>query len=476
MRSLPDGTFDRIADPLTLWRAWRRTAAGKRRGPVVARHAIDADRDLFALRRELLTGRYRPRPWRLRIVYDPKPRLIAAPAVRDRIVHRALLDVVGRHFTRRCIDTHFTCGAGRGLHQAVVTLLALNRRFAWRMHLDIARYFPSVDHGILQELLCGQIRDRRVCALIATILASGLGVYHSAEANALGLRPPGRDERPRGLPLGSWFSQWAGAYYLDGLDHYVKRALKIPGYLRYMDDFVQLGDDRGLLVEARLAVSEWLRAQRGLTLNPKLGQIEPTVHPTVLLGHRISRSGIAPSGRMRRRFRERVAGPATDPDQLSRPDVGAVSSGRCRPPVSGVHEHSKLELGRMGCLAGAWRPGEGIVQQSHKAIEQIPTDATSPTPDFETTAIPGTQPRKRLSMADRQHRDKATKGTRDQGFEPRAPERAQRNPMKTWRDPGTSLSRYAERRTPGSPAKEPPRSTRRRPRCGPTGSSTWRPS
>jgi len=38
------------------------------------------------------------------------------------------------------------------------------------------------------------------------------------------------------LPLGSWLSQWCGAFYLDPMDHYVKRELKVPGYLRYMDD------------------------------------------------------------------------------------------------------------------------------------------------------------------------------------------------------------------------------------------------
>lgn len=347
MRSLPTGTFDQITDPLALWQAWQRTAAGKRRGQVVARYALNADRDLFALRRELQAGSYQPQQWRLRIHHDPKPRLIAAPAVRDRIVHRALLDVIGHHFTRRCIDTHFTCGAGRGLHQAVITLLAMNRGFKWRLHLDIARYFPSIDHRILQSLLCAQIRDQRVCALIATILASGINVYCSKEAGKLGLAHPvtgiGPPSGPNhasavgstvrtnteiapshnhhrcGLPLGSWFSQWAGAWYLDGLDHFVKRELKIPAYLRYMDDFVLLDNDRGRLADARIAITDWLGEQRRLQLNPKLGRIEPTRHPAVLLGHRISHAGITPAGRMRRRLRSRIAAAADDgPDALQR--------------------------------------------------------------------------------------------------------------------------------------------------------------
>jgi hypothetical protein len=262
---------------------------------------------------------YQPRAWRLRIVHDPKPRLIAAPAVRDRIVHRALIDAIGPTFTRRAIDTHFTRGAGQGLHQALLYLLDANRRYAWRLHLDIARYFPSVDHAILMRQLCGPIQDPRVCALIRLLLTSGLAVYRSPQARVLGLGPPPVGAPPRGLPLGAWLSQWAGAYYLDGLDHFVKRELKVPGYLRYMDDFVLLGDDRAQLAKSRLAVADWLAAERRLTLNPKHGDIVPTRHPATLLGHRISRSGIVPAARMRRRLRGRIAAAAEQgPEALRR--------------------------------------------------------------------------------------------------------------------------------------------------------------
>ena len=110
-----------------------------------------------------------------------------------------------------------------------------------------------------------------------------------------------------GLPLGSYFSQWAGAYYLDGLDHYVKRELKVPVYLRYMDDFVLFHDDRMRLTEAKVAIARWLEQERGLTLNPRRERVEPTHHPAVFVGYRISRAGLAPSRRLRRRLKRRLA-------------------------------------------------------------------------------------------------------------------------------------------------------------------------
>jgi len=306
MRSLPSGLFERLAAPDALWLAYRAVRAGKRRGPVMAAYELEADRDILALSRELLAGLYQPRPWRLRLIHDSKPRLIAAPAVRDRIVHRALLAAIGPHFERRYIATHFTRGPGIGVHQAVLSFLAANRRLPYRLHLDIRRYFPSIRHDILEQLLFREIRDRRIRWLIRRILRSGEGVYRSNLARLT--LPPELLPRPlrTGLPLGSWFSQWAGAFYLDGLDQLVARELKLPGYLRYMDDFVLFAEDAHTLRGARARIADWLERERALTLNPTHDRIEPAAAPAVFLGYRISRSGIGPSRRLRRRMRSRI--------------------------------------------------------------------------------------------------------------------------------------------------------------------------
>lgn len=307
MRSLPSGLFEQLAAPEALWRAYRQVRSGKRRGPVMAAYELEADRDILALSRELLNGAYRPRPWHLRLIHDSKPRLIAAPAVRDRILHRSLLAAIGPHFERRYIATHFTRGPGTGVHQAVLAFLATNRRFACRLHLDIRHYFPSIRHRLLERLLFHEIRDRRVRWLIQQILRSGESVYRSDLA-ALALPPAVLPLPPRtGLPLGSWFSQWAGAFFLDGLDQHVKRAMKLPSYLRYMDDFVLFADDPETLRAARGEIAAWLLDARALSLNPRHDRIEQASEPAVFLGYRISRAGIGPSRRLRRRMRGRIA-------------------------------------------------------------------------------------------------------------------------------------------------------------------------
>lgn len=304
MRSVPAGSFERLSAPEALWAAWRACRRGKRRRPTIAAFDLDADRHLLALRRDLQSGAFQPSPWRLRVIRDPKVRLIAAPAIRDRVVHHALLAEIGPSFERRFIEHSYTVGEGRGPHRAVLQHLQWQRRFGFRLHLDIAGYFLNVDHRTLRLLLFRRLRDPDTRRLVDQILCSGGRVYRQATARrVLG---DGRPAPGTGLPLGSWFSQWCGTFYLDGLDHFIKRKLKIPGYLRYMDDLVLFFDDPGRLREARWAIGEWLAAERRLTLNPKHLEVVPNRAPAVFLGYRISRSGIGPSRKLRRRMKDRL--------------------------------------------------------------------------------------------------------------------------------------------------------------------------
>ncbi len=91
--------------------------------------------------------------------------------------------------------------------------------------------------------------------------------------------------------------------------------LKITGYLRYVDDFVLFATERQRLEQAREAIRLWLAEERGLALNPKHGQLRPARAPATFLGYRISRAGIAPSRKLRRRFRRRIEQAAAEGEE-----------------------------------------------------------------------------------------------------------------------------------------------------------------
>jgi len=87
----------------------------------------------------------------------------------------------------------------------------------------------------------------------------------------------------------------------------VKRSLKVAGYLRYMDDLVLFGDKPALLEEAREANRERLRRERGLELKRRLDGVQPAAQPATYLGFRVSRAGVLPGPRAKRRLRERLS-------------------------------------------------------------------------------------------------------------------------------------------------------------------------
>ncbi len=315
MRSVPAGSFERLSSLDALWAAWRDYRRGKRRLARVARSDLEADDHLLALHRQLRAGTYRPGTVSVRVIRDPKTRLITAAPIRDRVVQRALVDALDTHYTRSFIHHSYAGGTGRGPHRAVLQHLGWMRTRRFRLGLDIARCFASVRHDILAGLIHRRLRAARTRALWDAQVAVGGAVYQTPAARRiLGEVPPGQ-----GLALGSWLSQWAADLYLDGLDHFIKRELKIGAYLRFMDDFTLFSDDRTVLEAARPRIAEWLAAERGMALNPHRIQLYPTSTPCTWLGYRCSRSGLSPGKKMRRRMPHRIRRAAAEgPEVLER--------------------------------------------------------------------------------------------------------------------------------------------------------------
>jgi RNA-directed DNA polymerase len=322
MRSVPPGSFERLSSFPVLWEAWADYRRGKRRRPAVATFDLDADLALLALHRDLRSARFSPDPYQVLLVQDPKLRLVAAPSVRDRVLQRALLNAIGPSYERSFIDHSYAVATGRGAHRAVLAFLGWMRRWPWRLHLDIRHYFASIEHVRMLALFQRRLRDERTLSLIGELLAAGGQVYrHPLAAIALGGQavPAGR-----GLPLGGYLSHWSGGFYLDGLDHFVKRELKIRAYLRYMDDFVLFGQSTRSLYAARNRIAEWLARERGLLLKDPAARPLDNRLPTVFLGFRISRAGVGPGPKALRRLERKLpkfvdeGADALSPDHLER--------------------------------------------------------------------------------------------------------------------------------------------------------------
>jgi len=246
-----------------------------------------------------LAGIYRTGQYWEFVVHDRKTRLVRALPFRDRVVHHAICSVIEPLFEQRFISDSFACRVGKGTHRAADRLEHFLRcaRTRWGdfyvLNADVHKYFQSIRHDALLTIIRRRIGDQRVLAIIEEIIASS--------------HEPG--EPGVGLPIGNLTSQLFANVYLDTLDHFVKEHLRCRYYVRYMDNFLLLGADKGTLHQWRLDIEHFLRQQLGLELNPKTA-VTPAALGVEFVGYRLwpthrllRKDGIK---RMRRRLRKQV--------------------------------------------------------------------------------------------------------------------------------------------------------------------------
>ena len=88
-----------------------------------------------------------------------------------------------------------------------------------------------------------------------------------------------------GMPLGNLTSQFFANVYLNELDQFVKHSLKARFYIRYVDDFVLLGDNLETLIKWRQGIERFLFEKLLLRLHPKRRKLQPISNGIDFLGY-----------------------------------------------------------------------------------------------------------------------------------------------------------------------------------------------
>ncbi len=233
--------------------------------------------NLLELQQELNGLSYRPRPHRRFIVQDPKKRLIDAPHFRDRIVHHAVSRVLQAKYEPIFIYDSYACRKFKGTHRA---LRRMQHFLRWKtdqplyvLKIDVSKYYASVNHVVLKQLLRRKLTDRLLLCTLDTIIDS----YQSGTDHDHLFTPdsPYHTQGPRGIPIGNLTSQVFANVYLHEVDVYAKRTLKIRRYVRYMDDIVIVSDDKRQLQEWQKDIITFLHDKLLLTVHPKKTRLFP---------------------------------------------------------------------------------------------------------------------------------------------------------------------------------------------------------
>ncbi len=192
-------------------------------------------------------------------VYEPKERVINALPFVDRIVHQWYVEEFIKPFiVPKFINTSYACLKNKGTHKAVEQtqkfMQICKRNFGdfWILKCDISKFFYNIDPNILYNILKKYIKDTDLLDFTKILIFEG-------NFSTTGV----------GIPIGNYTSQFFANIYLNELDQYIKRVLKVKYYVRYMDDFVLLVKSKNDCIKLKKLIAIFLEENLHLQLNEK---------------------------------------------------------------------------------------------------------------------------------------------------------------------------------------------------------------
>ena len=253
--------YDSIISVENLLGAWKEFKNGKRNKADVALFERDLMNNIFELHYELKEKQYRHSSYKAFKISDPKPRDIHKSLVRDRLLHHALYRQLYWFFDKKFVFDSYSCRIGKGAHKATDRFREFggvvsknNTKTCWVLKCDIRKFFASINHTILKNLLRKDIGDTNTRELLFIVIDS-----FSARQGL---------EGKVGLPLGNLTSQLLVNIYMNEFDQFVKHKLKQKFYIRYADDFVFLHEDKKYLECLVPLLTGFLGKNLKLSLHP----------------------------------------------------------------------------------------------------------------------------------------------------------------------------------------------------------------
>jgi group II intron reverse transcriptase/maturase len=220
----------------TAYRALSPKAAAGVDGVTWAAYGVELEANLQNLLTRVHRGSYRAQPSRRAYIpkADGRQRPLGIAALEDKIVQRALVEVVNAVYETDFLGFSYGCRPGRSAHDALDALATgiLRKKVNWVLDADLRDFFTSFDHSWLVKFLEHRIGDQRVLRLIQKWLRAGVveeGIW---------------TETTVGVPQGASVSPLLANVYL----HYVfdlwthqwrkRQARGDMVVVRYVDDFV----------------------------------------------------------------------------------------------------------------------------------------------------------------------------------------------------------------------------------------------
>jgi RNA-directed DNA polymerase len=213
---------------------------GKSKQYGVRLHNVNKEANLQQLHTMLVNKTYRTSAYTTFKVHEPKEReVFRLPYFPDRIAHHAVMNILEPIFISIFIRDTYSCIKGRGIHacaNAVKKALKDVDGTTYCLKLDIKKFYPSIDHAVLKQLIRRKFKDNDLLWLLDEMI----------------------DSAP-GLPIGNYLSQYLANFYLSYFDHWIKETMQVKHYFRYADDIVILNGSKEYLHKLLEEIKQYLQ-------------------------------------------------------------------------------------------------------------------------------------------------------------------------------------------------------------------------
>lgn len=279
-------TLEQIFTTDNLYKAYKDTRKAKRNKHRVFEFEKDLAKNIEDLRLSIHNGTYKPKPCREFDIWctaGQKIRHITAPDFSDNVAQFCLYNSLYYLYDKHLI--YQTCGCRK--NKGALFSANLAQKYirqspdnSYYLQTDIRKYYYNIDLPLLQSELERYIADERIINLIMSWC-----------------------NKTKGVHVGSLIAQFVGLIFLNRIDHYIKRVLKVKHYIRYVDDMVFIGLSFN---DCKNILNKLLSILDSFKLKLSKWKIMPLKHGVNFCGYRTKRHIRFVRKRVLKTFRKRL--------------------------------------------------------------------------------------------------------------------------------------------------------------------------
>lgn len=291
--------FEQFCTFESLYNGYLLARKNKRYHKDVLKFSSNLAEELIDLSNQLIWHTYKVDGIKEFTEYYPKKRIITVMPFKNRVVNCAAYNTLFPIYRKSFYEHSYGSVPGKGQVRAADKLeywlrLVRNKSGEWYiLKMDITKFFFRVPLEVQLRELAKPIDDPEMMWFLETAI--------KCDGRPFGLPVDAKDvtecERIMGIGMqvGSLISQMTANVVLTPLDHFIKRVLQVPYYIRYMDDMVCIVNGKSEAREVLKYVADYLDTNLGLQLNSKTAII-PAERGVEFVGKKIT----ADSVRMRK--------------------------------------------------------------------------------------------------------------------------------------------------------------------------------